>query len=237
MTTENTKMQAVAGKAARVALAGALSCGLAASGLAVASLAPASTGADGGGLGFVQAAQARSKASKARAAYKKFLSTSPSSYSFALADVNGDKTPELFVENDGASYAEGYSRVYIYRKGSVKLLQAFSVPPKKLYAKKHVLYYWDMHTGYYWGRYFKLSKGKLVLKAEWRARDVRTSNGGANIKYSSFKVGGKPVSHKKYKRYVKNLTGAKAASVTRSMNMKSSFAYHENTFANRAAYL
>lgn len=237
MTMENAKMRAVAGKAARVALAGALSCGLAASGLAVASFAPASTGTDGGGAGFVQTAQAQSKASKAKAAYEKFLFTSPSSYSFALADVNGDKVPELFVENDQASYAEGYSRVYTYRKGSVKLLMKFSVPPTKLYKKKHVLYYWDMRTGSYWGRYFKLSKGKLVLKAEWRARDVRTSNGGAVIKYSSFKVGGKSVSHKKYKRSVKKLTGAKAVSVTQSMGMKSSFTYHENTSANRAAYL
>lgn len=208
---------------ARASLAFLLGFALALGGLAVLACAPAS---DSGEPGFVKVAEAKAtkaqkaKAAKAKKAYKKLLAGSKykwggasnaSSYSFKLADINGDNVPELFVENGGTAYAYGYSRVYTYYKGKVKLAGKFSVAPSKLYKKSHVLYYWDMHTGSYWGKYLKLSKGKLVVKASWQGTDNSSYASKAKhvdsgfIYYTKCKVGSKSVSYSKYKQSVKKL--------------------------------
>lgn len=230
---------------------------------AATSLAPTDTG-------LVQQAQAKqSKATKAKKAYKKFLSGSkykwavsyeswsdewrsknPASYRFALKDVNGDKVPELMVENTETYYAAGYGRLYTFYKGKVKLASRLSNPYCKVNKKAHVLYYQDQHTGAYWGEYYKLKKGKLVEKASWIGEDMKpTSYGhhaapkivrhgaektlwavnGLYFTSDSYKVNGKKTSYKKYKRYVSKLT--------KHHSKATSFKFHKNTAKNRTKYL
>lgn len=227
-------------KTVSVVLAGALGCTLGVGGVAAVSYAP-----DAGSepLSIVKVAQAKSsgsKSAKAKKAYRSFLSgtgftwgyssrmdeaANPSTYRFALADINGDRVPELFVENMSTYYAAGYARVYSYQKGKVKLALTFSAPPERIYTRGHVLYYRDQHTGSYWGRYFKLSKGELKYKAGWSGTDMPSGK----FHYSGYTVNGKSVSRAKYNKYVKKLLKNSKKSVT--------FDYHQNTSGNRARYL
>jgi hypothetical protein len=232
----------------------ALGCALATAGVAALSLAPAS---DTDQPGFVQTAQAQTKAKKAKRAYKRLLSGSSyqwgsyleevakaSNYDFALGDINGDKVPELFIQNHAVSYSEGYSRVYTYYKGKTKLLTKLSVPPAKIYKKRHVLYYWDMHTGSMWGTFYKLKHGKLVKKASWQGIDEiehelehahHTLHKHGSCYYTKCKIGSKSVGFKKYRSYVRKLLEVKKLP---SETLKSKgWNYHKNTRANRAAYL
>lgn len=229
--------QKIAGGSASVLLGMTLATGGAAAVMLTTALAPTQTG-------LVQTAEAQTsqtaQAKKAKKAYQKFLANGSyqwtqfqgnaghqkaSTYSFALGDINGDKVPELFVTNNNTYYAAGYSRVYTYYKGKVKLAGKLSVPPKKIYTKGHVLYFKDQHTGGYWGTYFKLKNGKLQAKAGWTATDY--PNG--KYHYTGFTVNGKKVSHAAYKKYV--------AKLTKNSKKTTGFTYHKNTAANRAAYL
>lgn len=230
-------------KTVNVLLAGTLAAGLGIGGAAAASLAPA--GAPGG-QGLVQVAQAKtasSKAKKAKHAYKKFLAgekykwgilvddwynsdtLNPKNYKFALGDIDGDHVPELFVENDAVPYSQGYSRVFQYRKGKVRLLQRFSIPPERIYTRAHVLYYRDQHTGSYWGRYFTMSKGKLKYRAGWSGTDMPRGK----FHYDGYTVNGKNASKASYKKQL--------AKLLRKGKSYIKFSYHKNTSANRAKYL
>lgn len=221
----------IANRAEQIAFAGMLGCGLAVGGVAVASVAPT---APQDQAGIVQIAQAQSQGARAKAAYRSFLagssymwgrSYSSSNYRFATADINGDKVPELFVENIGTYYAAGYSRVFQYRNGRVQLLQGFSLPPSKLYKKAHVLYYEDQHTSSYWGRYFTMSSGKLKFRAGWSASDFPSGK----YHFTGYTVNGKKASKAAYRKQVSRLLkkGEKATG----------FEYHVNTSASRARYL
>lgn len=76
-----------------------------------------------------------STAGSAKKAYKKFLSQSKIKWSdmyfardafrFALVDINGDKVPELYVENWSAYGYQGQCALYAYVKGKVKEVYHF----------------------------------------------------------------------------------------------------------------
>ena len=177
--------------------------------------------------------QAASKASKAKMAYKSFLTDiykkkdfrqlKDMQYGdiyFVVKDFSGDKVPDMLIKHTYCSPCEYY--LYTYRNGQVKKLKSLSYyvngEPWKFYPKKHVIMAtegdsWDADTIYY----------KVTSK---KARIV------AREKNGKYYVNGKVVSYSKYTSYVKSLTKGKAYSFEKGI-----YKFRKNTAKNRKKYI
>ncbi len=117
-------------------------------------------------LYYVQAKSTESDQNAALKAYKKKLSKSDitiagdtyntANDSFAVADINHDGVPELFMRGNGTQI------VYQYKNNSVKTLAAFAAGDMlQCFEKGNILRKGRMLQGYIYEDICRISKGKL----------------------------------------------------------------------------
>ena len=202
-------------------------------------------------MGSVQitahAASKKATNKKALAAYEKLLSKSTykwssmdmenqtSEYQFCVVDANKDGVKDLLLMNYSACHASGYCKLLTYYKGKVKcVLTADGI---SVYEKAGVVNSYYTGTGTHLGHYYKIKNGKAVEKASFAATDTKeyarpkvkhTSGGTYKLYYYSFKINGKEVSYKTYKKKMKKLLKNSEAS---------ELTFYDNTAANRAMYI
>ena len=170
-----------------------------------------------------EAAYAKSKNSKACAAYKTLLSkksmkwgyskVSTSSLKFACQDINKDGIKDLVLYNSNATEADGgFYRVYTYAKGKAKRVGTYyslRVCRNKNFFSDSRAHMDNEHYNYY-----RLGKNGKVKK-------------GIPFYYYNFKVNGKATSYSKCMSTIKSL----------KKNSKDTLKYRTNTAKNRAKYL
>lgn len=195
------------------------------------------------GWNIPQTAAAATKNFQAIKAYKSLLSKktykwgeSPSNvtanYDFACIDLNRDGVKELVVKNNWTTYAEGYCKVFAYVNHKIKCVTTcYDID---WYKKGKIIGIEDAHTGAYWGDFYQLSsKGKLIKKAHYSGTDMKEyakhiKHRSGMVYYTSFQIANKEVSYKTYKKQLKRLLKSKKPT---------KFEYHQNTAANRKAFL
>lgn len=182
---------------------------------------------------------AASKKTAALKAYNKFLSKSKinwggtmyksSSFRFKLKDLDGDKIPELLATCDDTCVADGYARIYTYRKGKVKEVLTAGHGSFTFYPSKHMVCFSGAKAGNYWTNWYRISNGKVKLLAEEKGMDrvVDTDSDDLEVVTNyKYYVNKKKVTKAKYTKYVSKLKG-KEFKMT----------YMKNTKQNRKKYL
>ena len=183
-------------------------------------------------------AEAASRASKAKKAYKKMMSAQTLNWGdrhyptkdmkFFCKDMNGDKVPELVVCYDAAFGYEGAERVYTFYKN--KVVRVFisdnGQVVTKYYSKRKIFVEEGGRMGLKLKRYCKLSGKKLVVIAqEFIPDSYAVSYFNAKPIYQ---INSKTVSKTSYQKFVKSRIGNTKA---RKIKLVS------NTEGNRKKYL
>lgn len=200
----------------------------------------------------VQTEAASSKNKKALAAYRELLLQNQIAWSdwsyapaaevdFAVADINKDGVKELILQWQGASHAEGWDRIYTYKKGKIKSLGQFT--EVKIYRNKNYFVDVYMGMGNVLASYYRLKKnGKKECIAKYQTSDMYpypigakgkivkkySETFGYDVYYYAMKVNGEKVGYKECMKKIRGLEkNAKQLSLT----------YYNNTWENIAAYL
>lgn len=190
------------------------------------------------------------KAKEAVQAYKSYLEKdsikwSNSSYQggyykkenleFALADVNLDGTPELFLHCDGTSCAEGHKAVFYYLNGKVteadrgEWIEAY-YPSKGIVEVVYGQKYGSKITGY------------VKIPKKGKAYEAARTNKGYNHGSGSYNWNGnyywndKQVMESEFNSLLNKLVGKKKIKIEyRNLDGSDSYSWkwHENTLQNR----
>lgn len=152
---------------------------------------------------------------------------------FSVAYIDNDSVPELLVRIDWRSGNNTLSRLalFTYKSKKVKLLDTRPLGLLGMYGNKYGYYkkkgvfFTDFAHGYYGGRsYYKISKGKLVLKLD---KNIEMLNSGkSKITYEN--ATGKKITKSKFNQTLKNMVSSKKATW---MKM------YPNTASNRARHI
>ncbi|MCD8019569.1 MAG: hypothetical protein LUF92_08320 [Clostridiales bacterium] len=143
---------------------------------------------------------------------------------FSIIYLDNNKTPELVIAPNSASYADGYAQLYTYKKGKVLFLCTLRGYSDKYYKKKGVLIDSSLDYCILGQKYYKLSKGKLSLKLQKTQIDY--PSGEISYYYGS-----------NLNNTTKAVFNKKRKSLIGSNKKKSTIKYYNNTAANRKKYL
>lgn len=176
--------------------------------------------------------QAATKATKAKKAYRSFLTNihkqsdfkelniPEGNIYFVVKDLSGDKVPELLIKQ-AYTYPQEYF-LYTYRNGKVKKLKYFNYYVNgeltAVYPKKHVIEAMEGDSWDAYHIYYKVTSKKVKIVA-------REKNG-------KYYVNGKKVSYSKYVNYVNSIKKNEAYSFD-----KGTYKFRKNTAKNRNKYI
>lgn len=185
---------------------------------------------------------AATKKKSALKAYQKFLSQSKiqwgnnkykkGSFGFKIKDLDGDKIPELLLTCNEGVAADGYERIYTYKKGVVNEVLEANHSRFCFYPGKHIVCETGAQSGDYFTRWYKMSNGKIkyVAGEEGREKVIEAdteSDAGFQIEiHYKYYINKKKVSKASYNKYIKKLKGKEFK-----------FDYIKNTKQNRKKYL
>ncbi len=173
-------------------------------------------------------------------AYKQLLSkktmnfngmkVKPSRCKFAVAYVDNNSVPELFLYCSDVPLAGGTGQLYTYRSGKVRLVESFRIGDNmSYYKKKGIFINTSEERGYLYNPYYKLSGTKAVytMRAD-RCQISAPALGMVKGSWTYKNASGKVLTKSQFNSQLKKLVGT---------TKKTKVTFRSNTSANRSKYI
>ena len=186
------------------------------------------------------------KRKNALAAYKKLLSGSTVKLNkhtesatadaifFRPCDINRDGVPELLIEYDNASTADGFYHILGVVNGKINsimrsYMSSFSIYNNSIIEEKGGGR--SVNGCAEWTKYYKFNGKKSILLAEKYIENDEVTNPEEVIVRKQYKIGKKKVKKSKYSAYIKKIKKKKVIDCSQKKQL------YKNTKRNRKKYL